>query len=362
MATSSPQSTEAAVRLFAIPGELRSFESFDRGHIHDTFLSTWAQDGVTTRYLHQRLNQNVFQDIPGLMRNIERVTGHLERKLRDTGEQDFRVLKLVPTVDGRSWSTNGSGAWRTYEYIENTISCDTCSSPGDAYEAARAFGRFQSYLQDLPVDEVPETIPNFFSSAFRLRQFEEALAADPMGRVAGVEAEVRFVRERADMVNVIDEHLGKGTFPQRIVHGDTKLNNVLFDRDSHRAVCVVDLDTCMAGWTLYDFGDLARFTAATSAEDERNLELAGMDLDTYRELVRGFLDGAGDALTDTERELMPFAARLVTNTVGLRFLTDHIAGDTYFKISREGHNLDRARVQLRMVERMEALDDAMRVT
>jgi len=163
------------------------------------------------------------------------------------------------------------------------------------------------------------------------------------------------------MVDVIEDHLRNGRFPARIVHGDTKLNNVLFDNDTGRAVSVVDLDTCMAGWTLYDFGDLVRFTAATSAEDERDLEQAGMNVELYRALVDGFLEGEGGTLTSLERDLMPFAARLVTFTVGLRFLTDHIAGDVYFKTSRPGHNLDRARVQFRMVEQMEALDQAMKV-
>lgn len=362
MSMSVSQPVLEAVRRFAIDGELASVKSFDRGHIHDSYLSAWdVGEETPRRYLHQRLNETVFQDLPGLMHNIERVIEHLDKKLTETDDREFRVLRLVPTTEGGNWVKGDSGAWRTYDFIENTRSHDVCDGPDEAFEAARAFGRFQFHLKDMDVGELRETIPNFFSSPFRLHQFEEALAADPDGRSGGVGAEIRFVRERMGMVDVIESHLRAGRFPMRIVHGDTKLNNVLFDNDAGRAVSVVDLDTCMAGWTLYDFGDLVRFTAATSTEDEQDLDQAGMNLELYRALVDGFLAGADATLTPLERKLMPFAARLVTFTVGLRFLTDHIAGDVYFKTSRPDHNLDRARVQFRMVERMEALEEQMGV-
>ncbi len=362
MSVRIPQPVVEAVRRFAIDGQLRSIESFDRGHIHDTYLSAWdVGEASPRRYLHQRLNDRVFHDLPCLMHNIEQVISHLDQKLTDTDDREFRVLRLIRTLDGLSWTREDSGAWRTYDFIENTRSHDACHGPEEAFEAARAFGRFQFHLRDLDVGDLRETIPNFFSSPFRLRQFEEALSSDPLDRSAEVASEIRFVRERMGMVDVIEDHLRNGRFPLRIVHGDTKLNNVLFDNDTGRAVSVVDLDTCMAGWTLYDFGDLVRFTAATSAEDERDLDQVGMDVELYRALVDGFLDGAAGTLTSLERDLMPFAARLVTFTVGLRFLTDHIAGDVYFKTARSGHNLDRARVQFRMVERMEALEQAMQV-
>ncbi|MAG58574.1 MAG: mucin desulfatase [Planctomycetes bacterium] len=361
MSVCSPESAQDAVKYFAIEGDLRSLTPFHRGHIHDTYISAWETDGAIRRYLHQRLNRHVFQDIAGLMHNIEHVVAHLERKLANSDEPDFRVLRLIPTVDGDTWSANESGAWRTYEYIENTIAHDACEGTDEAYQAARAFGRFQYHLRDLDVEALHETIPNFFSSPFRLRQLQEAIAQDKADRVSEVEPEIRFVRERLEMVDVIDDHLRKGSFPRRIVHGDTKLNNVLFDRDTGRAVSVVDLDTCMAGWTLYDFGDLVRFTAASCAEDEPDLGRAGVNLDLYRALVDGYLEGSDGTLTAVERELMPFAARLVTFTLGLRFLADHLAGDTYFKVARDGHNLDRARVQFRMVERMEELESSMRV-
>ncbi len=238
---------------------------------------------------------------------------------------------------------------------------DRCESAEQAFAAARAFGEFQAQLADLDVDELRETIPGFFSPGHRIRQFRDALESDPRGRASSVEPEIRFALERAEMADVIEDALLAGHLPRRIVHGDTKLNNVLFDVESGRAACVVDLDTCMPAWSLFDFGDLVRFTAATSVEDETDLALAGTDLAIYRALVAGYLQGARRFLTRKEIELMPFAARLVTLTIGLRFLTDHLAGDVYFKTSRPEHNLDRARVQFHMVQQMEALAGRMAV-
>ena len=344
---------------FALDGELVDFEPFHRGHIHDTFVSTWREAGGPCRYLHQRLNDEVFRDVPGLMHNIEAVTGHLEAKLAD--DDDFHTLRLVPTRTGCGYLSDERGSWRTYHFIEDTESFDLCDSPARARSTARAFGRFQSLLLDLDVSRLRETIPFFFSTPYRLRQFDDALAAASHERRAAAADEIAFVQERRGMADVIEEHLSSGAIPVRVVHGDTKLNNVLFDHGSGRPVCVVDLDTCMPSYSLYDFGDLVRFTAATSEEDERDLSLAGMDLELYRALVAGYLETAGGFLTELERELMPFSARLVTLTIGTRFLTDFLAGDVYFKIARPGHNLDRARVQMRMVADMEAKEAEMRV-
>jgi hypothetical protein len=337
---------------FAIPGELLEVAPFERGHIHDTYVSTWRAGGAAARYIHQRINDRVFGDVPGLMHNIEAVTRHLAGKLGAAG--GFQTLRLVPSRCGAAFLVAPSGPWRTYHFIENSASFDVCESEEHAYRAARAFGEFQAHLIDLDLDGLRETIPHFFSSPHRMVQFRDALDSDPLARADAAETEVSFALERRPMVSVMAERMRAGAFPRRTVHGDTKLNNVLFDRTGGEAVCIVDLDTCMPAYSLYDFGDLVRFTAATSAEDERDLSLVGTDLDLYRALARGYLDGAGGFLTAEEVELMPFAARLVTFTIGLRFLTDHLAGDVYFKTTREGHNLDRARVQFGMVAWMEA--------
>ncbi|MCR9244499.1 MAG: aminoglycoside phosphotransferase family protein [bacterium] len=353
---------QAAANQFAIEGRLVSVQPLQRGHIHDTFVSTWSQHDGPRRYLHQRMNDKVFHDIPAVMHNIEMVSRHLRRKMAGADTLDgFRVMDLVPTREQRSYLVCDSGQWRTYSFIEGTTSQDHCKDPQQAFEAARAFGWFQAQLADLDATSLRETLPRFFSTPHRLQQFEDALAEDPRNRATGCVDEIRFAQTRHEMAFVIDDLLKRGEIPQRTVHGDTKLNNVLFCNTTDQARCIVDLDTCMPGYALYDFGDLVRFTAATSDEDEQDLDKVGTDQTLYRALVDGYLTGTGGTLSKREIELMPFAARLVTYTIGLRFLADHLAGDTYFKVHRDGHNLDRARVQFRMVERMEQEAEAMAV-
>lgn len=372
MSATGPNDDELrhAVQQFAIDGVLRSVLPLRRGHIHDTFVSTWQIGNGERRYLHQRVNGQVFQDIPAVMHNIDTVSQHLRRKMAAAGAQagaqagtldGFVVLNLVPTREQRSYLVCDSGPWRTYPFIENTTTSDQCSGPEQAFEAARAFGWFQRQLADLDTSCLRETLPRFFSTPHRLQQFEDALAEDPRNRAVDCAAEVRFAQARREQAFVIERLLQRGELSLRTVHGDTKLNNVLFCSSTGRARCIVDLDTCMPGYALYDFGDLVRFTAATSAEDERDLDKVGTDLTLYHALVRGFLAGTDGSLSQKEVELMPFAARLVTYTIGLRFLADHLAGDVYFKVHRPGQNLDRARVQLRMVDFMERHAAAMAV-
>jgi Ser/Thr protein kinase RdoA (MazF antagonist) len=287
------------------------------------------------------------------MGNIRRVSAHLVDKLRREGSEGFEPLELVPARSGAPYARTPGGAWRTFVYIEASQSFDRCSGVDQAWQAARAFGWFQAMLRDLPASELGETLPRFFSTQHRFEQFRTALANASEERRRSAEPEIAFALERADMVDVIDQRLRSGALPARVVHGDTKLNNILFDTASGKAKGIVDLDTCMAGYSLYDFGDLVRFTAATSAEDEADPERVGTDLGLYHALADGYLSMARRFLSAEEIELMPFAARLVTFTIGLRFLSDHLAGDVYFKVERAGHNLDRARVQLGMVRFME---------
>lgn len=342
-----------AVRRFEISGTLQDVQPLARGHIHDTFVSTWS-NGDERRFLHQRMNDKVFHDIPAVMHNIETVSRHLRRKMNGAPTLDgFQVLDLVPTREQRSYLVCDSGQWRTYRFIEDTSSQNHCRGPEQAYEAARAFGWFQAQLADLDATDLRETLPRFFSTPYRLQQFEDALAEDPRNRAEHCVEEIRFAQTRRETAFVFEELQREGKIPTRTVHGDTKLNNVLFCNKTGHARCIVDLDTCMPGYSLYDFGDLVRFTAATSDEDERDLDRVGTDMELYRALVDGYLTGTGGAVSRREIELMPFSARLVTYTIGLRFLADHLAGDVYFKVHREGHNLDRARVQFRMVELME---------
>lgn len=348
-----------ALAAYSIDGELNSIRPLNRGHIHDTFVSEWKTADGTTAFIHQRMNEDVFPDIPLLMENIRRVSQHLVRELDGAQATGFEPLRLVPTANGDSFARTKSGAWRTFVFIGNTRSYDRCESPEQAFEAARAFGWFQAQLQGLPASDLGETLPSFFSSPHRFRQFQAALKEAAEDRKASAREAIEFVLERAAMVDVIEDKLAGGSIPARVVHGDTKLNNILFDEDTGKARAIVDLDTCMPGYSLYDFGDLVRFTAATSAEDEVDQSQVGTDLELYRALADGYRETAGDFLLPEEIELMPFAARLVTLTIGMRFLADHLAGDVYFKTHRPGHNLDRARVQLGMVRFMEENADAM---
>lgn len=359
----NPESTagpEHAARQFATEGEFVGLRAHVRGHIHDTYVSTWTCGDGHRRYIHQRMNDRVFTDIPGLMHNIELVTHHLQVGAKDHSG-DMTVLRLVPTRHGHPFLQHRSGPWRTYEYIDNTESFDRCESTDRAFEAASAFGGFQARLLGLNAMDLRETLPKFFSSTHRLEQLGDAREADVMGRVSTCRNELDFVSAHAPEVGVVEACLAANEFPARVVHGDTKLNNVLFDQDTGHARCVVDLDTCMPGYSLYDFGDLVRFTAATCDEDEQDTDRAGVDLDLYDALVAGYLESAAEFLTPRERELMPFSARLVTLTIGMRFLADHLSGDVYFKIDRPGQNLDRAQVQFRMVEEMERYQERMAV-
>ncbi len=304
------------------------------------------------------------------MGNIELVT----RRLGETcGVAGYESLSLVPTLEGLSWCRLPDGPWRTYEFVEDTTVFDRCSGPEQAFATAHIFGWFHSSLATLDATLFQETIPDFFSPGHRLRQFQTALqqeadlrgadterARDLSHRRSLAKAEIEFALQQADLIELFEKHLSTGAIPKRIVHGDTKLNNVLFDATTGKARCVVDLDTCMPGFSLYDFGDMVRFTAALSAEDERDLSQAGTNLEIYRALAGGYLECASDSIQPVERELLHLAGPLVSLIIGLRFLTDHLAGDVYFGVSRENHNLDRARVQFAQVAHMERMRHEMK--
>ncbi|MDA7650807.1 aminoglycoside phosphotransferase family protein [bacterium] len=344
---------EAAVRLFELEGELVEIVGLHRGHIHDTLVSSWrvgGEGGELRRYVHQRLNDRVFRDLPALMHNVGVVTRHLARA---GGANGLTALALVGARDGADFAFARDTAWRTYHFVEGTESYDHPKDAGMAHAAALAFGDFQIKLSTLPASELRETIPNFFNSEARLAQLDDACRRNPLGRVAEVQQELEFIGARRRQLSVFENALRAGRMPRRVIHGDTKLNNVLFDSETGQPRCIVDLDTCMPGYSLFDFGDLVRFTAATSDEDEGDLDRVDVDMDLYHALRDGYLEKANGFLNAFEVEHMAFAARIVTLTIGMRFLADHVMGDHYFKIEREGHNLDRARVQLRMVETME---------
>ena len=346
--------TQEVLEKFEIPGRLLSIEPYGTGHINDTYRSVFEQDGSRKFYIHQRINHKIFTEPENLMENIHRVTEHLRKKILERGGDVTReTLSLVPAEDGRCFVLDGENYWRTYFFIEGAETYDLVEKPEHIYHAGRAFGDFQKLLADMPDPPLHETIPDFHNTVARFAQFEAALAADVANRAKGCQAEIEFALAHKEMASTIVDALAERRVPSRITHNDTKFNNVMIDDATGEGVCVIDLDTVMPGAVLYDFGDAVRIGAATAVEDERDLSKVGVSLELFEALARGYLDSAREFLVPAEVDLLAFSARLITFEIGLRFLTDHLAGDTYFKTHRENHNLDRCRTQFKMVAQME---------
>lgn len=331
------------------------------GHIHDTYLIETA-GSETDDFILQRLNSNVFKNIPELQHNIERVTLHLQNKLSNIRGSDIKrnCLILIPSRTGSSWISDDNGNfWRLYIYIKDHRSYDNVGSPCIAYEAGKAVGRFQEQLADLPGEPLSETIPSFHDLEARLKYFSRVLNDDPVKRAGSVKRETEFIQKRAGDLIII-HLLGKtGKIPVRITHNDTKLNNILFDEDDS-SLCIIDLDTVMPGYFHSDIGDLIRTGANTAAEDERDLSLIRIDISLFSAFTEGYLSGAGKILNPLEKEYLPIAPLVMTYEQAVRFLSDHLAGDIYYKIHHAGHNLQRARAQIRLLESMEEQYGEMR--
>jgi hypothetical protein len=347
---------------FAIQGEWERYEPLGNGLINDTYAVFYNQAGIEVRYVIQRINHHVFKQPELVMENIQRVTQHIKRKLKAAGEADVirKVLSLVPTHSQKRWYVDEAGnTWRCYIFVEGADAHDHVDSPVVAEEAAKAFGHFQALLVDLEEPRLADTIPNFHNTRSRYDAFEAACAADLAGRAASIASEIAWVRQREPLVDVLLDLHKKNELPERVTHNDTKINNVMMDRETGEGLCVMDLDTVMPGLVLYDFGDLVRATAISTAEDSLELDKVVMRMPMFQALVRGFLAGAKSFLTETERQYLPFSGKLITLETGIRFLTDYLNGDTYFKIKRPQHNLDRFRVQAKLVESIEAQEPAM---
>ena len=348
---------------FSFGGKIVSAGPYGSGHINDTFLTLVEIAGQQRRFILQRINHQVFKQPDLLMENVARVCAHAHAKLRAAGTNDAhrRALRLIPTHQGKAWHIDPSAnRWRCYDFIEGATGHDVVRSPAQAEAAAKAFGAFQSLLADLPGDRLHETIPDFHHTPSRFARFQAALAKDTHGRAASVGPEIAFALARASEVSVVVDALRDGSLPERVTHNDTKLNNVLLDDVTQEGVCVIDLDTVMPGSALYDFGDLVRTSTSPAAEDETDLSQVRMQLPMFEALVRGYLASARGFLTPREKDLLPFAGKLITFEIGLRFLTDWLEGDTYFKIKRPAHNLDRCRTQFKLVASIEEQLPAMR--
>ena len=338
-----------AARGFDLAAEPAAAAPLGNGHIHDTYLVTCGAGSAVHRYVLQRLNRAVFPDPDLLMANVARVLAHLHAKLGP--ERAAReALSLVPARDGSPSVRDGEGeTWRAYRYVAGASSHDEPRTPRDAYQAARAFATFARLLGDLPAPPLAETIRGFHDTTARLAALERAAAADRAGRAAAARAEIDFALAGVGLADALSSLQRRGLLAARVVHNDTKLNNVLLDDATGDAACVIDLDTVMPGLVLHDVGDLVRSAAGAAAEDDPDHWRHVVVPERFAAIARGFVDGLGDELSALERSSLVLAARVMTFECGIRFLADHVDGDRYFRVHRPGHNLDRCRAQFALL-------------
>ena len=329
---------------------------FGNGHINDSYRVVFQAEGSERSYLLQRINTRIFTDPAALMENFQRVTRHIANLLEGSADRERRSLTLIAANDGLPYALDGDGGcWRMMHFIEGTHAVERIASPAEAFEVAAAFGRFQRQLASLSLPRLHDTIANFHNTPMRLAVLEQAIDADGANRARHAKAEIAFARARKDLASVLlDAHL-----PERVTHNDTKSNNVLVDDETGEGLCVIDLDTVMPGLAPYDFGDMVRSMTSPAAEDERDLSRVGVQFSVFEALARGYVGAAGDLLTREEKALLVASGKLITFENGLRFLTDFLNGDTYYKTTREGQNLDRCRAGFRLVESIEENEEAM---
>ena len=348
---------ESVVKAYLPDENFISWESLGNGHINSTFLVKTDRN----LYTLQKINTNIFKDVDGLMKNIQAVTHHIRDKAREQGIDPSRAtLHFMLTPSGNRYLVYNDDVFRMYKYIDKAYSIEKMENAEDFYQAGIAFGKFANDLSDFDASVLTETIKNFHNTVSRYNDFEKAVSDNISGRADQVKEEIAFVRAREGFTHLFVDKLANGSLPVRVTHNDTKLNNVLFDEETNLPTTVIDLDTVMPGSYLYDFGDAMRSGSTHAAEDEKDLSLVDFDLGLYEAFTKGYLSMCKDSLTKTEIEMLPYASIMLTLECGMRFLGDHINGDTYFKIHREGHNLDRARTQFKLVSLMEQNVDKMR--
>jgi len=354
----SSQAAAIAAR-FAVEGRLVSLEPQPGGHINDSWMAVWDGGEGRRRFLLQHINRFVFRKPEEVMANLVRLTRHVTAHLaRDPApEPERRVLRLVPTHDGGTHYREPDGeVWRLLVWIEGTRSTEQAETPAEARAAAGAFGRFLRQIAELPGPPLHETIPHFHDTPARLAALERAVAADAAGRVASARPEIEAILDRRSLGGALDDRVAEGALALRPTHNDAKIANVLFDTTTGEPLCVVDLDTVMPGLALHDFGDMVRSMVSDAAEDEPDPSRVEARVPVFEALARGFTEAAGASLSLLERSLLPTGALVITLEQAARFLTDHLEGDPYYRVTRPGHNLDRARTQVRLVESLEAHD------
>ena len=352
---------KSIAKHFCIGGLLIEARPLPRGHINDTYILTAKENRHIVRYVLQRINHTVFKDPASVVENIIRVTRHIGARMKEIDpDQASRQLTVIESNDGDGFHKDTEGNfWRAYNFIEGAVTYDTVESPEPAYEAARMFGWFQNMLIDLPGPALHETICDFHNTPRRFETFRQVLEEDACNRAKDAKGEIDFLFDNAAICNILLNLADEGKIPVRVAHNDAKINNVMLDKTTNKGVCVIDLDTVMPGLSIYDFGDLVR-TAATSAdEDERDLSKVAVDFSMFEALVRGYCEHAKSFLTPVEKKHLVFAAKLITFEQLIRFLTDYLAGDVYYKVHRAGHNLDRSRTQMKLVRSITEHEEAM---
>ena len=343
------------IENFQFEGEYTEGIPYGSGHINDTFRVTFQHKGETKRYILQRMNNQIFLNPEELMENVVGVTSWLRKKIVENGgEPERETLNLVPAKDGKAFYKDSEGEyWRVYLFIEGAKTYDLVENQEDFYQSAVAFGRFQGLLADYPAETLHETIQDFHNTVKRLDTLKKAVEADGCGRAAQVQEEIQFVLDREALAHKLCDMQAEGKLPLRVTHNDTKLNNIMIDDETRKAICVIDLDTVMPGLSVNDFGDSIRFGASTGAEDEPDLSKVSCSMELFELYTKGFVEGCKGSLTEEELDMLPVGAMTMTYECGMRFLTDYLEGDHYFKIHREGHNLDRCRTQFKLVKDME---------
>lgn len=347
---------EKIIDQFKFKGEFVNVKEFGSGHINKTYLVTFSDDGVEQKYVLQQVNDNVFKNIADLMVNVFSVTSYLRAVIKSYGgDPDRETLHYIKTKDGKLYYTSEDGSfYRAYIFVRDSISYNMADTPEIFKSSGQAFGKFQRLLSDFDVNSITETIPHFHDTPWRYEnEFLPAVEKNASNRLDECKAEVEAVMSYANEMGRLTSMIETGALPIRVTHNDTKLNNVMFDKDTKECVCVIDLDTVMPGLALYDFGDSIRFGASTAAEDESDLSKVEMNIDYFKAYAEGFLGEAGDAFNQAEKDNLAFAAKLMTLECGMRFLTDYINGDVYFHTDYPEHNLVRARNQLKLVADMD---------
>ena len=354
---------EELLGAFSFDGELENITQLHDGNINNTYRFDFREEnGELNRYLVQELNTYVFKDHEGLMNNVLGVTSHMQKKILENGGDIKReCLCVYPAKDGKPFYMDGGNrCWRCYNFIYDAHSYQSVENEEVFFNAAESFGRFQQMLADYPIDSLVETIPNFHNTVSRFADFKKAVADNLSGRAEQVREEIDFVLDREEDCGILLKLLDDGKLPLRVTHNDTKLNNVMFDNETDKGICVVDLDTVMPGLSLYDFGDSIRFGANTAAEDEKDVSKVSLSLDYFRAYTKGYLSSAGNSLTKEEINQLAFSSKLMTLECGMRFLGDFINGDVYFKTAYPEHNLVRCRTQFALVADMEKKMDDMK--